>query len=82
MQQLAMKHRRPRTEDFTTGWICPLVLEYAATKSALDELYDEPEHATVAPTTMTSSSSVCSLAKWARMQPPPLQSECVSLFHR
>ncbi|KAL2830481.1 hypothetical protein BDW59DRAFT_170071 [Aspergillus cavernicola] len=41
-----MKRRRPRAEDFTLGWICPLPLEYAAAKSVLDELYDEAEYAT------------------------------------
>ncbi|KAB8208811.1 hypothetical protein BDV34DRAFT_210536 [Aspergillus parasiticus] len=37
---------RPRIEDFTIGWICPLPLEYAAAKSMLDELYDESEEHT------------------------------------
>ncbi|KAL4800663.1 hypothetical protein BDV19DRAFT_375363 [Aspergillus venezuelensis] len=41
-----MKRRRPQPEDFTIGWICPLPLEYAAAKRALDELYDEAEYAT------------------------------------
>ncbi|KAL4814999.1 hypothetical protein BDW67DRAFT_81078 [Aspergillus spinulosporus] len=41
-----MKRRRPKPEDFTIGWICPLALEYAAAKSVLDELYDEAEYAT------------------------------------
>ncbi|PIG81608.1 Pfs [Aspergillus arachidicola] len=37
---------RPRVENFTIGWICPLPLEYAAAKSLLDELYDESEEHT------------------------------------
>lgn len=41
-----MKRHRPRAEDFTVGWICPLPLEYAAAKGVLDELYDEAEYAT------------------------------------
>ncbi|OJI98667.1 hypothetical protein ASPVEDRAFT_125849, partial [Aspergillus versicolor CBS 583.65] len=41
-----MKRHRPRAQDFTVGWICPLPLEYAAAKDVLDELYDEAEYAT------------------------------------
>ncbi|RMZ43261.1 hypothetical protein AFCA_009316 [Aspergillus flavus] len=41
-----MKRYRPRVEDFTIGWICPLPLEYASAKSMLDELYDESEEHT------------------------------------
>ncbi|KAL4956988.1 nucleoside phosphorylase domain-containing protein [Aspergillus filifer] len=41
-----MKRRRPQPEDFTIGWICPLPLEYAAAKRALDEPYDEAEYGT------------------------------------
>ncbi|BCS20483.1 uncharacterized protein APUU_20915A [Aspergillus puulaauensis] len=45
-QRSTMKRHRPRAEDFTIGWICPLPLEYAAAKEVLDELYDEAEYAT------------------------------------
>ncbi len=41
-----MTQHRPRAEDFTVCWICPLPLEYAAAKDVLDELYDESEYAT------------------------------------
>jgi hypothetical protein len=41
-----MKRRRPKAEDFTIGWICPLAIEYAAAKSAFDEVYEEAEYAT------------------------------------
>ncbi|KAL4964088.1 uncharacterized protein BDV14DRAFT_175233 [Aspergillus stella-maris] len=40
-----MKGRRPQPEDFTLGWICPLPLEFAAKKRALDKLYENaPVH--------------------------------------
>ncbi|KAJ9219632.1 hypothetical protein DTO271D3_6675 [Paecilomyces variotii] len=35
-----MKRTRPRTEDFTVGWISALPLEYAAAKAMLDEEYE------------------------------------------
>ncbi|KAL4767945.1 nucleoside phosphorylase domain-containing protein [Aspergillus nidulans var. acristatus] len=41
-----MKRWRPKAEDSTIGWICPLALENAAAKSALDEVYEEAEYAT------------------------------------
>ncbi|KAJ9379007.1 hypothetical protein DTO063F5_7323 [Paecilomyces variotii] len=39
-----MKRTRPRTEDFTVGWISALPLEYAAAKAMLDEEYESDGH--------------------------------------
>ncbi|KAJ9355337.1 hypothetical protein DTO280E4_6552 [Paecilomyces variotii] len=39
-----MKRTRPRTEDFTVGWISALPLEYAAAKAMLDEEYEGDGH--------------------------------------
>ncbi|KAJ9331895.1 hypothetical protein DTO027B5_6298 [Paecilomyces variotii] len=39
-----MKRIRPRTEDFTIGWISALPVEYAAPKAMLDEEYEGDGH--------------------------------------
>ncbi|KAJ9299454.1 hypothetical protein DTO271G3_3076 [Paecilomyces variotii] len=39
-----MKRTRPRTEDFTVGWISALPVEYAAAKAMLDEEYEGDGH--------------------------------------